>query len=50
MDFKIIEGNLPKKVEKLVLAWAEMYQEDLMKNWELALKEKPLIPILPFIK
>ncbi len=50
IDFKIIEGSLPKKVEKLVTAWAEMYQEDLMKNWELSLQEKPLIPILPFIK
>ncbi len=49
-DTNIIEWALPPKVAKLVSAWAEMYQEDLMKNWDLAINEKPLIPILPFIK
>ena len=31
----IIEGNLPRKVEKLVLAWAELYHDELIENWEL---------------
>lgn len=49
-DIKIIEWTLPIKIEKLVLAWTEIYKDDLLKNWELAIEQKPLIPILPFIK
>ncbi len=32
---QILEGNLPKKIEKLVIAWAELYYEDLLEDWEL---------------
>ncbi len=49
-NVSILEWNLPNKVEKLVISWAELYQEELLENWELALQEKPLKPILPFIK
>jgi hypothetical protein len=41
---------LPSKIEKLVISWAELYQDDLKENWELAKNEKPLKPILPLIK
>ena len=34
-DGEIIEGNLPKKKLKLVIAWAEIHQEDLHANWQL---------------
>ena len=30
------DGNLPKKQLKLVLAWAELHQEELMADWTLA--------------
>jgi hypothetical protein len=40
---EIIEGNLPRKKERLVLAWVEIHQEDLLADWELASKgELPL--------
>lgn len=29
----IIEGDLPKRAEKLVLEWAGMYQNELMEMW-----------------
>ncbi|MCW5211443.1 DUF4160 domain-containing protein [Desulfobulbus sp. TB] len=32
---ELIEENLPKKQTKLVLAWAEIHQEDLMADWNL---------------
>ncbi len=32
------EGRLPSKQMKLVLAWAEIYKEDLLADWELASK------------
>ncbi len=47
---KILEWNLPIKIENLVISWAELYEKELFENWELALNKKPLKPILPFIK
>lgn len=31
---EIIEGDLPKKAQVLVLEWAKMYQRDLIEIWE----------------
>ena len=39
VDIKNIEfigGNFPNKQKRLVLAWIELHQDDLLKNWELA--------------
>ena len=37
-----IDGNLPIKQLRLVLAWAELHKDELMANWRLASKgEKP---------
>jgi hypothetical protein len=33
---KVLEGKLPKPKQKLVDAWVELRQEDLMADWELA--------------
>ncbi len=33
---EIVQGELPKKQAKLVVAWAELHQEELMADWELA--------------
>jgi hypothetical protein len=30
---EIIEGDLPKKAQSLVLEWAKMYQKDFTKIW-----------------
>lgn len=35
---ELIEGNLPKKQARLVLAWAELHQDELIANWELTSK------------
>ncbi|MDX8337473.1 MULTISPECIES: DUF4160 domain-containing protein [Cetobacterium] len=40
---ELIEGNLPKKQLKLVLAWAELRQEELRADWKLAMESE-----LPF--
>jgi hypothetical protein len=34
---EIIEGDLPKKQQKLVSAWMEIHKDELMADWELAL-------------
>ncbi|MTK11345.1 MAG: DUF4160 domain-containing protein [Clostridiaceae bacterium] len=31
-----MEGELPKKQLRLVLAWAELHQDELKDNWKLA--------------
>ena len=40
---EIKEGYLPNKQKKLVLAWAELRQEELFADWKLAMNSE-----LPF--
>ncbi|MDY5910642.1 MAG: DUF4160 domain-containing protein [Inconstantimicrobium porci] len=40
---ELIEGELPKKQLRLVLAWAELHNEELLANWRLAMDSE-----LPF--
>jgi hypothetical protein len=35
---ELIDGNLPTKQLRLVLAWAELHKDELMANWKLASK------------
>ena len=46
-DGKLIEGKLPKSKQKLVEAWIEIHKEDLMANWQLAVKGNPVFKIEP---
>ena len=34
---EIIDGNLPRRQQKLVLAWVELHQEELMADWNLVM-------------
>ena len=43
----IVNGRFPKRALKAVLEWHNLYQEELMKDWELAIKGKPLNKIKP---
>lgn len=45
----ISAGYLPKRQLKLVLAWAEIHNDELMQNWELSKDNKPLNRINPLI-
>ncbi len=41
-DFSILEGKLPTKQLRLVLAWIEIHHEELLANWQLCQNgEKP---------
>lgn len=40
---ELIEGNLPRKQLRLALAWAELHQDELKANWNLAMESE-----LPF--
>ncbi|MEA1961975.1 MAG: DUF4160 domain-containing protein [Bacillota bacterium] len=44
---ELIEGNLPNKQLKLVLAWAELRQEELLANWTLAMNSELTFKIDP---
>ncbi len=41
------QGDLPNKQIKLVLAWAELHQEELKANWALATNGEALFQIKP---
>jgi len=44
---EIIHGNLPRKQTKLVLAWAELHQDELMADWELVTNGEEPFKIQP---
>lgn len=46
-DLALIEGKLPPKVLGLVMEWASIHQEELMENWDLAVKHDQLHSIAP---
>ena len=47
-QIEVIAGTLPRKEQRLVEAWAELHQQELLENWdrlrsgELPLKIAPL--------
>ena len=43
----VLEGILPKSKQKLVDAWIEIHQEDLMADWQLAISGDTLFKIEP---
>jgi len=42
-----LTGDLPKRQARLVLAWAELHQEELMANWKLVMNGEDPFKILP---
>lgn len=44
-DGAVLAGELPSKKHKLVVAWIEIHQEDLLADWSLAVSGKNPIPI-----
>ena len=46
-DGKILEGEIKSNKMKLVQAWIEIHNEELMANWELALKGENVYKIDP---
>ena len=44
---ELIEGYLPSKQLKLVLAWAVLHQEELMNDWDLVMNGQEPLKIQP---
>lgn len=38
----LLAGSMPRRQLHLILAWAELRQEQLIMNWELARQQRPL--------
>lgn len=47
LNLEPIAGHLPRRAEVLVLDWATLHKEELMKEWELCRLGKPLFKINP---
>jgi hypothetical protein len=46
-DAVVIKGGLPARQLKLVLAWCEIHQEELSKNWHSAQEKGKIAKIEP---
>ncbi len=44
-DGRVLAGSLPNKKHKLVVAWIEIHQEDLVADWTLAVNGQKTFPI-----
>jgi len=44
---EVMDGNLPGRQTKLVLAWAELHQEELMADWKLVMNGEEPFKIQP---
>ena len=47
MFYGIIEGTLRKAKLRLVQAWVELHQDELMADWTLAVNGQPVFKIEP---
>lgn len=43
----VLQGCLPSKQVKLVLAWCEIHRDELVKNWELSKASGEILSIEP---
>jgi hypothetical protein len=46
-DISLIAGALPRRQQRLVEAWAELHQEELLADWQLLLEGQKAAPIKP---
>ena len=44
---EVLAGELPKRQARLVLAWAELHQDELMANWKLVMNGEDPFKIEP---
>lgn len=44
---RVMKGKLPQRVLGLVLEWASLHRDELLQDWFLAERHKPLKDIIP---
>ena len=48
-DFRILGGEFPPRALGLVIEWAALHQQELMRNWEMAQRNQPPQRIEPLV-
>ena len=48
-DAVVLKGIFPGKQLKLVLAWCEVHQDELINNWKSAERNGSIVPIEPLL-
>lgn len=46
-SLQVLEGRIPHRALGLVMEWASQHQKELLKNWNMARKNKPPKSIAP---
>jgi hypothetical protein len=46
-SIELVAGQLPRRQQRLVEAWAELHQEELMTDWNRLQAGRPPVPIEP---
>lgn len=46
-DGNVLEGSLPSGKQKLLSAWVELHQDELMADWALAVRGEAIYKIEP---
>jgi len=46
-DLDVINGSLPRRAHALVIEWASLHKDELMKNWERCQVPARTVPIDP---
>ena len=44
---ELLAGSLPKRQQRLVEAWGELHQQELLQDWERLQTGNPPLPIAP---
>ena len=44
---ELLAGSLPRRQQRLVEAWIELYQEELLRNWQRVGAGEPIAPVPP---
>lgn len=47
LDGDLLEGEMPKRQIKFIVAWTELHKDELLANWTLAMNKQPLYRIEP---
>jgi len=49
LELKVIEGLLPARILGLVVEWAELHKDELIKNWDMVKNTGKFIKIEPLV-
>jgi hypothetical protein len=47
IESRTVRGEFPSRALRLVLEWADLHKQELLKDWERARQRQPLEPIAP---